>query len=366
MEKQPIRIAQMMTDMNYGGVEMVVMNYYRNIDRTKVQFDFFALEGSSIPQREEIEKLGGRVFIVPKYTHLSQYEKAIQKLFKENNYKIVHSHMNTLSVFSLYGAKKAGVPNRILHNHSTAGKGETKKNIMKYMLKPLAKVFPTELCACSRYAGNWIYGKNVEFRVFNNAIDLNKYKYDKKQRKELRDKLKIDDKKVIGHIGRFCYQKNHDFLIDIFADVLKKENNAVLMLIGEGELEETIKNKVSRLGIADKILFLGRKADAYKYYQAMDLFLLPSRYEGLPVVGVESQASGLPCVFSDCVTEEAKLLDSTVFVGGEKEEYVEKVLVGLEIERKDTSEEMKKAGFDIKNEAGKLLEFYEGLLKNGK
>lgn len=230
MEKQPIRIAQMMTDMNYGGVEMVVMNYYRNIDRTKVQFDFFALEGSSIPQREEIEKLGGRVFIVPKYTHLSQYEKAIQKLFKENNYKIVHSHMNTLSVFSLYGAKKAGVPNRILHNHSTAGKGETKKNIMKYMLKPLAKVFPTELCACSRYAGNWIYGKNVEFRVFNNAIDLNKYKYDKKQRKELRDKLKIDDKKVIGHIGRFCYQKNHDFLIDIFADVLKKENNAVLML----------------------------------------------------------------------------------------------------------------------------------------
>ena len=133
-----------------------------------------------------------------------------------------------------------------------------------------------------------------------------------------------------------------------------------------GELEETIKNKVSRLGIADKILFLGRKADAYKYYQAMDLFLLPSRYEGLPVVGVEAQASGLPCVFSDCVTEEAKLLDSTVFVGGEKEEYVEKVLVGLEIERKDTSEEMRKAGFDIKNEAGKLLEFYEGLLKNGK
>ena len=187
MEKQPIRIAQMMTDMNYGGVEMVVMNYYRNIDRTKVQFDFFALEGSSIPQREEIEKLGGRVFVVPKYTHLPQYEKSIQKLFKENNYKIVHSHMNTLSVFSLYGAKKVGVPNRILHNHSTAGKGETKKNIMKYMLKPLAKVFPTELCACSKYAGNWIYGKNVEFRVFNNAIDLNKYKYDEKQRKELRD-----------------------------------------------------------------------------------------------------------------------------------------------------------------------------------
>jgi len=130
MTTEPIRIAQMMTDMNYGGVEMVVMNYYRNIDKTKVQFDFFALEGSTIPQKEEIESLGGRVFVVPKYTHLILYEKAVIKLFKENKYKIVHSHMNTLSVFSLFGAKIAGVPNRILHNHSTAGKGETKKNFM--------------------------------------------------------------------------------------------------------------------------------------------------------------------------------------------------------------------------------------------
>lgn len=129
---EPIRVAQMMTDMNYGGVEMVVMNYYRHIDRTKVQFDFFALEGSAVPQREEIEQLGGRVYIVPKYTHLPEYEKEIIRLFKQNQYKIVHSHMNTLSVFSLWGAKKAGIPNRIAHNHSTAGKGETKKNIIKY------------------------------------------------------------------------------------------------------------------------------------------------------------------------------------------------------------------------------------------
>ena len=202
MGSKPIRIAQMMTDMNFGGVEMVVMNYYRNIDRTKVQFDFFALEGSTIPQKEEIESLGGRVFVVPKYTHLKKYEKEIQRLFKENNYKIVHSHMNTLAVFSLYGAKKAGVPNRILHNHSTAGKGETKKNIMKYMLRPFAKIYPTKLCACSKYAGKWIYGKNTKFRVFNNAIDLEKYKFDPIRREELRKTLGIQDKKVIGHIGR--------------------------------------------------------------------------------------------------------------------------------------------------------------------
>lgn len=366
MGSKPIRIAQMMTDMNFGGVEMVVMNYYRNIDRTKVQFDFFALEGSTIPQKEEIESLGGRVFVVPKYTHLKKYEKEIQRLFKENNYKIVHSHMNTLAVFSLYGAKKAGVPNRILHNHSTAGKGETKKNIMKYMLRPFAKIYPTKLCACSKYAGKWIYGKNTKFRVFNNAIDLEKYKFDPIRREELRKTLGIQDKKVIGHIGRFCYQKNHELLIDIFYEVSKRRRDVVLLLIGEGELEEKIKEKVKTLGLEEKVLFLGRKSDAYRYYQAMDLFLLPSRYEGLPVVGVEAQACGLPCVFSDCVTEEAKLLDSTVFVSGGKDEYVRKVIEGLEMERKDTSEEMRKAGYDIKIEAEKLLKFYERLLGNEK
>lgn len=199
--------------------------------------------------------------------------------------------------------------------------------------------------------------------MFNNAIDLDMYKYDEKKRESLRAELGLEEKKVIGHIGRFCYQKNHDLLIDIFNEVLKVEKDASLMLIGEGELEQEVKDKVKKLGIEDKVLFLGRRADAYRYYQAMDLFLLPSRYEGLPVVGVEAQACGLPCVFSDCVTEEAKLLNSTVYVSGGIGEYVEKVVDGLKVKRKDTSKEMREAGYDIKEEAGKLLEFYEGLIK---
>ena len=158
---QPIRVAQMMTDMNYGGVEMVVMNYYRHMDRSRVQFDFFALEGSTLPQREEIERLGGRVYVVPKYTHLPQYEREIGRLFRQNGYQIVHSHMNTLSVLSLWGAKRAGVPNRIAHNHSTVGRGEGAKNVMKYLLRPFATVYPTRLCACSRTAGSWLYGESL-------------------------------------------------------------------------------------------------------------------------------------------------------------------------------------------------------------
>lgn len=361
MEKQPIRIAQMMTDMNYGGVEMVVMNYYRNIDRTKVQFDFFALEGSSIPQKEEIEKLGGRVFIVPKYTHLSQYEKAIQKLFKENNYKIVHSHMNTLSFFSLYGAKKVGVPNRISHNHSTAGKGETKKNIVKYLLRPLAKIYPTDLCACSKHAGNWIYGKKANYRIFNNAIDLEKYKYNPVERRELRRELGLNGKKVIGHVGRFCYQKNHDFLIDILYEVLKKDENVVLMLIGEGELEKEVRNKVKKIGLENNVIFLGRRAEAYKYYQAMDVFVLPSRYEGLGMVAIEAQAAGIPTICSTEVPKEAKILDSTHFAK-DLTDYVKYILESFDIKQRDTSNELRKAGYDIKTEARKLLNFYEEML----
>ena len=363
---EPIRVAQMMTDMNYGGVEMVVMNYYRHIDRTKVQFDFFALEGSAVPQREEIEQLGGRVYIVPKYTHLPEYEKEIVRLFKQNQYKIVHSHMNTLSVFSLLGAKKAGIPNRIAHNHSTAGRGETKKNIIKYALRPFAKIYPTKLCACSRYAGEWLYGKNAEFQVFNNAIDLSRYSYDPQKAAAVRKELGLEDKLVVGHIGRFCYQKNHDFLIDIFNEIHKQRQEAVLLLIGEGELEQDIRNKVKELGLTDSVRFMGKQKDTSEFYQAMDCFVLPSRYEGLPVVGVEAQAAGVPCVMADVVTPETKILESTSFVSPE-ESAVNWAMAVLEstshYQKKDTSTEMRKAGFDIEVEAKKLTDFYEELLK---
>lgn len=362
---EPIRVAQMMTDMNYGGVEMVVMNYYRHIDRTKVQFDFFALEGSTIPQREEIEQLGGRVYIVPKYTHLPEYEKEIIRLFKQNQYKIVHSHMNTLSVFSLWGAKKAGIPNRIAHNHSTAGKGETKKNIIKYALRPFAKIYPTKLCACSRYAGEWLYGKNAEFQVFNNAIDLSRYSYDPQKAAAVRKELGLEDKLVVGHIGRFCYQKNHDFLIDIFNEIHKQRQEAVLLLIGEGELEQDIRNKVKELGLTDSVRFMGKQKDTSEFYQAMDCFVLPSRYEGLPVVGVEAQAAGVPCVMADVVTPETKILESTAFVSPE-ESAVNWAMAVLEstshYQKKDTSVEMRKAGFNIVTEAEKLERFYYKLL----
>lgn len=363
---EPIRVAQMMTDMNYGGVEMVVMNYYRHIDRTKVQFDFFALEGSAVPQREEIERLGGRVYIVPKYTHLSAYEKDIIRLFKQNQYKIVHSHMNTLSVFSLWGAKKAGVPNRIAHNHSTAGKGETKKNIIKYALRPFAKIYPTKLCACSQYAGEWLYGKSAEFQVFNNAIDLSRYSYDPQKAAAVRKELGLEDKLVVGHIGRFCYQKNHDFLIDIFNEIHKQRQEAVLLLIGEGELEQDIRNKVKKLGLTDSVCFMGKQKDTSKFYQAMDCFVLPSRYEGLGVVAIEAQACSVPVICSTAVPKDAKITSSVKFIGLDESSsnWADCVLDVIKTQvKRNEREEVRKAGYDIEVEAQKLTDFYEELLK---
>lgn len=360
MKNGPIRVAQMMTEMNFGGVEMVVLNYYKNIDRNKVQFDFFVLEGSIIPQRKEIENLGGKIFVVPRYTSIIQYEIEIIKLFKKNHYRIVHSHMNTLSLLSLLGAKIAGIPNRIAHNHSTAGKGETKKNIIKYTLKPFSKLFPTVLCACTQYAGVWLFGERANFTVFKNAIDLSKFKYDEAIRNKIRFGLGINDKFVIGNVGRFCYQKNQEFLICLLKEVLKRED-AVLVLIGEGESEQLVRNKAIYEGVEKKVLFIGACLNVNEYYQAMDCFVLPSRYEGLGIVAVEAQTAGLPTICSTEVPKEVQITNLVKFIdlNADIKQWANAL---IKVNRTDRSDEVRKAGYDIETEASKLVLFYENLL----
>lgn len=268
------------------GVESVVMNYYRNIDKSKVQFHFICDEDSTDIPYEEIEKLGGKVIIVPPYQKLFKYQKELYKIFKENSYKIVHSHINALSVFPLRIAKKAGVPIRIAHSHSTSNKKEWKKNIVKNILRPFSKVYANHFFACTKHAGEWLFGKKIierkELNVINNAIDLKKFEFNEKTREDLRKELGIkEDTMVIGHIGRFMKQKNHDFLIDVFNELIKKNENSILMLIGQGPLLNDMKQKVRDLKIEDKVKFIGQVTDVEKYYNIMDIFLFPSIYEGL-------------------------------------------------------------------------------------
>lgn len=370
---EPIRVAHVIGNWLGGGVESVVMNYYRNIDRNKVQFDFLCSESSTDIPYEEIEKLGGRVFIVPNYTKVFKYQKELKKIFKENNYKIVHSHISTMSVFPLRAAKKAGVPVRIAHSHSTTNKKEKKKNLLKQILRPFSRVYATDYMCCSELAGRWLFG-NKEYDkgnvyLLNNAIDLDKYKYDESLRKEKRKELGIsDDTLVIGHVGRFVEQKNHRFLIDIFNEIHKKNSNSLLLLVGQGPLKKEIENKVEELKLNDSVRFLGQRNDINELYQTFDVFCLPSLYEGLPVVGVEAQATGLLCELSNDMTKETKVLDTTRFISlnTSVEEWANKILDDIKkYKRIDSSKEMTDKNFNIKEEAKRLEKYYFNLYNNG-
>ena len=370
-KNEPIRVAQIIGKWVGGGVESVVMNYYRHIDRNKIQFDFICDEDSTNIPYDEIEKLGGRVILIPPYQKVIHYHKELKKILTEENYKIVHSHINTLSVFPLLAAKRAGIPVRIAHSHSTTNKKEWKKNLLKQLLKPFSKVFATHYFCCSEYAGRWLFGDDEYDKgnvyLLNNAIDLNKFKFDKTVRERKRKELGIDDNTlVIGHIGRFVKQKNHEFLIDIFNEVHKRHNDSILLLAGEGPLQEEIKNKVNHLGLIDNVKFLGQRNDVQELYQTFDVFLLPSLYEGLPVVGVEAQASGNLCYLSNDMTKETKVLDSTVFMtlSNTSEEWANAILEDArDYKKHDTREEVEKYGFNIEKESHKLNEKYVELYR---
>lgn len=365
-QDSPIRIAQIIGKWLGGGVESVVMNYYRHIDRSKIQFDFICDEDSTNIPYDEINSLGGKVILIPPYQKVIKYHNELKKVLKDGNYKIVHSHINTLSVFSLWAAKSAGVPIRIAHSHSTTNKKEKKKNLLKKVLRPFSKVFATDYMSCSELAGRWLFGNkeydNGNVYLLNNAIDLDKFKYDEEEKEKKRKELNIeDDTLVIGHVGRFVEQKNHRFLVDIFNEIYKRNANSILLLAGHGPLMEEIEIKVKNLGLEKNVKFLGQRKDINELYQAFDVFCLPSLYEGLPVVGVEAQATGLLCVFSDDMTKETKVLDTTEFLSLNQsvEEWANTILKKYELfKRKNCTIEISKKDFNIKKEANKLTQKY--------
>lgn len=365
MSKKVVRVAHIIGKWLGGGVEAVVMNYYRNIDHNKIQFDFICDDDSVNIPYEEIEKLGGRVILIPPYQKLFKYHKQLKRVLEEGNYKIVHSHINTLSVFSLFAAKCAGVPVRIAHSHSTTNKKEWKKNLVKQVLRPFAKLFATDYVACTKHAGKWMFGKkelkNGKVFILNNAIDLDRFKYDEKVRKDKRKELKIDnDTLVIGHAGRFVQQKNHDYIIDVFNEIHKEDKNTVLVLVGQGPLMDSIKDKVKKLNIDNSVIFLGQRDDINELYQAFDIFLFPSLYEGLGMVLVEAQVSGLPCYASTEVPKIAKVTENVDFLDLDCDPKIWATLIlnHDENERRNYIDEISSKGYNIKIENKRLEDYY--------
>ncbi len=365
MTRQPIRVLNMFTIMDRGGAETMVMNYYRHIDRTKVQFDFLVHREQRGAYDDEIERMGGRIYrMCPVYPqNFSRYKRDLRTFFRAHpEYKIIHSHMSELGYFAFREAERQGVPVRICHAHN-APHGFDAKMIIRTYFKKRMMPYLTHLFMCGEESGKWLYGEKnkTRFIMLNNAIDAAVYSFDASKREEMRRQLDLTDELVVGHVGRFNPQKNHAFLLDIFAALLKKEPNAVLLLVGGGADMPKIQAKAQELGIAERVRFLGVRSDVADLMQAMDVFVFPSLYEGLPVTMVEAQASGLPCIISDKVPPECILTEGLVNImplSASPEVWAEKILSMRAVPRTDRHEEIAAHGFDITTEAVKLQEFY--------
>lgn len=307
-----IRVLQIVDNMNAGGIQSFIMNVYRRINRDNIQFDFLLCKLNPL-YGNEIEELGGKIYYIPARSKgLLANRKALNDFFKNHTeYQTVHLHESSLSYIEpLIAAQKAGVKNRIIHSHSTKVKGSRLHRVLHKFNQRRIHSVATEYVACGEAAADWMYGDSrirKDVKIIYNGIDVAKFGYNKKNRDAVRKELGVEGKFVIGHAGRFEPVKNHVFLLDIFAEVKKKEEKSVLLLAGTGRLVENIKDRANQLGIRDSVQFLGVRNDLDRIYQAMDCFVLPSLYEGFPVTIIEAEASGLPCVMSSTVTREACL-----------------------------------------------------------
>ncbi len=314
-----IRVLHAVNNMHRAGIETTLMNYYRNIDRSKIQFDFLTHRPERDDYDNEIEELGGRVFYAPRLypQNYPKYFKFMKRLFCEHpEYRIVHSHIDAMSYMPLLAAKKSEIPIRIAHSHSTSIDRDFKYPI-KLAFREMLPGVATHRFACGEEAGKFLF-KQKSFFILPNAVNSSDFSFSEETRSKKRNELKLENKFVLGHIGRFYYPKNHEFLIDIFECFLKLNQNSVLLLAGDGEKLDSIKELTQKKGISDKVLFLGNRNDAAELYQAMDCFVLPSLFEGIPVVGIEAQFAGLPCFFSDRVSKEVAFSYETHFLPLEK------------------------------------------------
>jgi len=312
----PIRILNVFMVLDRGGAETLVMNIYRNLDRSQVQFDFLVHGDKKGVYEKEILELGGRIFRMPSIglKKLPAYLRMLKVFFaKHPEYKIIHAHNSELGLFALRQAQKSGVSCRICHAHS-APCGYGMKMFLRYLFKKITLRYITDGFACSEDAGRWQFGNFAAFQLLNNGIEVRQFQYNEHVRKELRARLKLEDYFILGHVGRFELQKNHTFLLKVFAEIVKRKSSSILLLIGEGTLKVKIEEEAEALQLSSNIMFLGGKGNVADYLQAFDVFLFPSLYEGLGISVIEAQAAGLPCFCSDTIPRQVALTKQCLFL----------------------------------------------------
>lgn len=368
-----MRILHLVSNIRVSnGIMNVIMNYYRNIDRNKIQFDFLYFdEFETNTFRGEITAFGGRVYKIKRPRISLSCRKDIYDFFKslKGVYDVLHIHDVFLAPLFIPAARKNDVSKTIIHAHSTVFGGTRKSAFRNKVLCFFSNRMCDYKAACSKKAAIKYYGKKAvlqnRYLLIYNAVDVEKYKYSGENRRKYRELFGFDEEDiVIGTVGRLEEQKNHVFLLDIFSEVLERNTGYKLLLIGEGSLENKLRDKCKTLGIDDKVVFGGKRTDVCNIYSSMDIFVQPSIYEGLSLAGVEAQAAGLPCAFSDAITREAELVNAVyISLNKSSSEWAEKIIDINSAENRDTTDIVREKGYDIKCEADKLVNFYLAVCK---
>ena len=368
---QPIRILQAFVANDKGGLTGYICQNYRFIDKNKVQFDFLTFEDGKLDFEDEFISMGARFYHSSRPSHLISYAKSLKGILNQTEYAAVHFNMSYANFIPIIIAHWLGAKKIIVHSHSTAI--DDRRSVVRIIKTAIHKIgrnlmsyMADDYLACSSLAAQWMYPVSIlqskHYHMARNAIDVSKYNYNPHVRADVRQRLKIsDDTFVIGHVGRFTYQKNHEFLINVFKEVHQKVKDSVLLLIGEGPDEGFIKQKVKELQLNDNVIFLGRRNDVPKLFQAMDCFVLPSRFEGLPIVGIEAQAAGLPCLFSDVITTETSVSKNVVFISLDDMNHWISNILSISTEKRKPCEKLciDIAGYNIKKEIKEMESLYE-------
>lgn len=371
MKSEPIRVLQVVGRMDRGGIETMIMNLYRNIDREKVQFDFLAHFGREAAYNDEIRAMGGRIYEMPAlrdekrvfFWRFFSYLRALNKFFREHKeYKVIHGHMTHTAALYMPIAKKNGVSCRIVHSHSTHSK-EGLLGLLTTFLHKFATKDATDFFACSKAAQKWFFTDEIinsgKVHFISNAIDAKRFRYDQEKRKIMREQLELGDNLAIVHVARFRTEKNQAFMIDVLQEALKVRQDITLIYVGDGPLEDDVKAKVKACGVDEHVRFLGMRGDVQDILQAADVFVLPSIWEGLPLTAIEAQASGLHCVVSDSLSQELNALGMVKYVSRDNlSAWVDALFEAGKLPRKDTYDEIVASGYDINSTVPWLQEFY--------
>lgn len=366
---EPIRVLHNIASLHFGGAQAFVMNVYDNIDREKVQFDFIVTPEERKDLYDQVEQMGGRIFVGPKYTGKNHfaYCKWWDDFFtKHPKYHVIHGHVRSTAAIYLKIAKKHGLVT-IAHSHSTSNGSGFSAGVKDIMQRPIRHQ-ADYLFACSDKAGKWLFGEKAltqpNYRMIPNGVDLQRFAFNDEKRSQMRNELGIAEETfVLGHIGRISAPKNHKFLVELFAEYHKENPNSKLLLVGDGELYETVQQQCAQLEINGAVIMVGSKTNTEDYYQAMDVFVFPSLWEGLPVSVVEAQANGLPCLISDVITHDVDLTDQVQYLSlNEKKIWIEAITAVQKKKRMaaTTENKLKLQPFDATVVAKQLQNFYLG------